>query len=497
MKIWKKNHDDLRSLTKTVVMVVIGWSFLCSLSGYFYVSTEKARTLELAKKEAITIFNKDKAFRMWATGHGGVYVPITDDTPPNPALSHMPERDIVTDQGTRLTLLNPSYMMRQIMEHYEELYGVEGHITSLNLLNEDNLPDEWEEQALEKFEQGEKEVFEVVEKDGHKQLRLTRPMTTQASCLKCHGVQGYKVGDVRGAVGVSISMAPYQALEAKALRVIYLSHAFFWLLGLWVMLISFFHGKKRIAERMVNQQLLEDSFEKIKLFAYSVSHDLKNPVVAIHGLTKLLERKFGDVLGEKGNLYCRQIIRSSEQITKLVEQINIYISTKEHPLDVEAIDPKDIFAQVRQEHGKTLAARSIRWSEPELVPEVTADRLALLRVFRNFIDNALKYGGEGLSHIEIAYADDPLFHIFSVHNDGVGLNSDACQKVFDLFTREGANHSVTGSGLGLAIVKEIAQLHEGKVWSESHGDDGVTFYFAISKELCPIVGQDDSADTSP
>ncbi len=140
MKIWKKNHDDLRSLTKTVVMVVIGWSFLCSLSGYFYVSTEKARTLELAKKEAITIFNKDKAFRMWATGHGGVYVPITDDTPPNPALSHMPERDIVTDQGTRLTLLNPSYMMRQIMEHYEELYGVEGHITSLNLLNEDNLP---------------------------------------------------------------------------------------------------------------------------------------------------------------------------------------------------------------------------------------------------------------------------------------------------------------------------------------------------------------------
>lgn len=447
------------------------------------MNMEKGRTIELAQKEAQTIFNKDKAFRFWASNHGGVYVPITKETPPNPALSHIPERDIFTSGGQRLTLLNPAYMMRQIMEQYEQLYDVKGHITSLKLLNESNAPDDWETRALKSFEQGEKEIFEVVESEGQDWLRLMRPMVTKAVCLKCHAQQGYKVGDVRGAIGVSVAMAPYKALEAKALRVIYLSHVSFWLLGLLVMIISFLHGKRRIGERIAHQQSLEDSFEKIKLFAYSVSHDLKNPVVSIHGLTKLLQKKYGDLFDAKGALYCRQIISSAEQITKLVEQINIYISTKEHPVDVELLDPKDIFSQVRQEYSKALAARSVKWREPETIPEVSADRLALLRVFRNFVDNALKYGGEGLTHIEIDYEDAPPFHIFSVHNDGVCLPPDACQKVFDLFTREASSQNVSGSGLGLAIVKEIAELHEGRVWSESSAEHGVTFYFAISKKL--------------
>jgi signal transduction histidine kinase len=104
-------------------------------------------------------------------------------------------------------------------------------------------------------------------------------------------------------------------------------------------------------------------------------------------------------------------------------------------------------------------------------------------VFRNFVDNALKYGGEGLGHIDISYEEAPLFHIFSVHNDGACLDPEACQKVFDLFTREATSRNVSGSGLGLAIVKEIAELHEGRVWSESETDKGVTFYFAISKKL--------------
>ncbi|MBU0680333.1 MAG: DUF3365 domain-containing protein [Proteobacteria bacterium] len=485
MGIWNKIYNnDLQSVQRVTILAVFGWSFLCSLSGYFYVDMEKGRTMELAQKEALTIFNKDQAFRLWGNKHGGVYVPETKETPPNPALSHIPERDIVTPSGKRLTLLNPAYMMRQIMEQYEELYEVKGHITSLKLLNEKNAPDDWEKRALAKFEQGEKEVFEIVQgDDGESWLRLMRPMITNAFCLKCHAAQGYKAGDVRGAVGVSFSMAPYQALEAKALRVIYLSHILFWLLGLLVIVFSFVHGKRRLVERNTTQQSLEESFEKIKLFAYSVSHDLKNPVVSIHGLTKLLEKHYGHLFDEKGSRYCQQIIRSAEQITKLVEQINIYISTKEQPIDVEVLDPKDIFAQVRQEHSKALNDRSITWHEPENIPEVTADRLALLRVFRNFVDNALKYGGEGLAHIDIAYEKAPLLHIFSVHNDGACLDPEACQKVFELFAREVTSQNVSGSGLGLAIVKEIAELHGGKVWSESETGKGVTFYFAISRKL--------------
>ena len=79
---------------------------------------------DLAKKEATTCLNKDFALRYWAASHGGVYVPITESTPPNPFLNNLPERDIKTPSGNSLTLMNPAYMLRQTMNQYESLYGV-------------------------------------------------------------------------------------------------------------------------------------------------------------------------------------------------------------------------------------------------------------------------------------------------------------------------------------------------------------------------------------
>ncbi|MDA3786395.1 MAG: ATP-binding protein, partial [Deltaproteobacteria bacterium] len=473
MNIGTKKDDDLHSLVWAAVLAVVGWTCLCLVSGYFYVSTEKSRTLELARKEALTVFDKDQAFRHWATSHGRVYVPLTKDTQPNPALSHLPERDIITQRGVRFTMLDPATMMRQIMDKYEELYGVKCQITTLDLLavDKDNGPVEWAQRALEKFEQGVPEHVEVIDEGGHSWLRLIRPLAMEESCLKCHAAQGEALGEALCAVEVAVSLTPYRAMESRSLWVIYLTHGLFWLFGLLVVAGAFVHGKRRMEERRAHNLEIADSFQKIKFFAYSVSHDLKNPVVSIHGLSIWLEKKYGNLLGDKGNQYCRQIMSSAEQISKLVDQINTYISTKEQPLDVELIDLKDIFAQVRQEHSRTLARRSIQWREPDHVPAVSADRLALLRVFRNFIDNALKYGGEGLGNIEIAYEDDPHYHIFSVHNDGASLTPEACRKVFELFSREVSNQSISGSGLGLAIVKEIAELHAGKVWSESIGDN--------------------------
>ena len=74
-------------------------------------------------------------------------------------LKNISERDITTPSGKKLTLMNPAYMVRQVMEDYSELYGVRGHITSLKLKNPDNAPDEWERRALERFEDGAEEVI--------------------------------------------------------------------------------------------------------------------------------------------------------------------------------------------------------------------------------------------------------------------------------------------------------------------------------------------------
>ena len=241
--------------------------------------------------------------------------------------------------------------------------------------------------------------------------------------------------------------------------------------------------KKAEIERKRLISELRESSDKIKLFAYSVSHDLKNPAIALHGMTKLLIKKYRDTLDEKGVLYCDRIMKSSDQIISLVEQINLYMSTKEQPIVLELINAKKIFQTLRQEYSNQLSQRGIKWLESELDIEIRADRLALLRVFRNFIDNTLKYGGDALSAIEISYNKSDEAHIFSIKDDGVGLDPDDCKKIFDPFKRSKRVSEVEGSGLGLAIVKEIAELHNGKVWGESDGTNGITFYFTIAKNL--------------
>ncbi len=119
--------------------------------------------------------------------------------------------------------------------------------------------------------------------------------------------------------------------------------------------------------------------EKLKFFAYSVIHDLRSPAVGVHGLAMLLRKQYGNLLDEKGNLYCDKIMRISEHIVELVEKINIYIATQESPLRIEPVNFGEILKVLREEFSLKLGDRCIKWFEPEAGIEVRADRIALLR----------------------------------------------------------------------------------------------------------------------
>jgi PAS domain S-box-containing protein len=223
--------------------------------------------------------------------------------------------------------------------------------------------------------------------------------------------------------------------------------------------------------------------EVLKLFAYSVAHDLKSPAIGIYGLTKRLCEHYGDVLDERGANYCDQILRASEHIAALVERINVYIATKEARPLIETTNIQEILRMLKDEFLAQLSTRRIEWFEPDSEIEIRADRLSLVRIFRNLIDNALKYGGEQLSKISIGYEEAEPFHIFSVTDNGQGLRGDNPEKIFGLFQRHETSRGVEGAGLGLAIVKEIAEQHGGRVWIESATDDVTSFCISISKSL--------------
>jgi PAS domain S-box-containing protein len=155
---------------------------------------------------------------------------VTPDTPPTPYLANTPERDLITLSGRRLTLINPAYMTRQIYELAQQAGLPQGHLTSLKPLRPQNAPDPWEKKALQAFEHGTAEVSEVVSLNGQPSMRLMRPFRIDPSCLTCHEEQGYKVGDIRGGISVTVRMSPIMTKASHTWSLI-LGHLVLWMLG--------------------------------------------------------------------------------------------------------------------------------------------------------------------------------------------------------------------------------------------------------------------------
>ncbi|MCK5192710.1 MAG: DUF3365 domain-containing protein [Desulfobulbaceae bacterium] len=233
------------------------WTLLIICLAGINIRQERAQSMNLAINTARADLAKDKTFRLWGVSHGGVYVPTTNRTPPNPYLKHVPERDIVTPTGNKLTLMNPAYMLSQIMREYGGLYGSKGHITSLNVLNPKNAPDAWEIEQLKLFKKGETETYELISEKGTEYLRIMKPFITKKECLKCHANQGYAVGDVRGGISLTIPMLPFRELEYKTIRNVIISFCLLWVIGLFFISIFISRLQIVIKQRIEIQQISE------------------------------------------------------------------------------------------------------------------------------------------------------------------------------------------------------------------------------------------------
>ncbi len=286
-----------------VLLSALGWTILVLFLCLYDVSKEKEVTLKMARKEAVITLNKDQSFRFWATRHGGVYVPVTAQTRPNPYLVHVAERDIRTPSGRELTLMNPAHMVRQMMQEYEQSFGAKSHITSLKVLNPENKPDAWERKALGLLAEGDRqEVMEVDAGTKEPFLRLMRPLVTQAGCLKCHAIQGYTIGDVRGAVSVSVALAPYFKMENRIVSTLIVSYASIWLVGLLALSFFTYWGRKQQREQDAYQEQLFNSHQGLQTIIDSVDSliyvaDMENHDLVM--VNKYGRKLFGETKGKK------------------------------------------------------------------------------------------------------------------------------------------------------------------------------------------------------
>lgn len=190
-------------MKKIIFIVAAIWIILISGSFYWNYTEAKKAQEEIAFQAARSFFEQIVITRKWNAQHGGVYVIVTEATMPNPYLE-TPLRDIEVSQNIRLTKINPAYMTRQISEIAAAQKGVQFHITSMMPIRPENKPTPQEVTALQAFQNGTKEIGHFIGTGKEEVFFYMAPLKTEKACLQCHAKQGYKEGDIRGGISVTL-----------------------------------------------------------------------------------------------------------------------------------------------------------------------------------------------------------------------------------------------------------------------------------------------------
>jgi signal transduction histidine kinase/HAMP domain-containing protein len=213
----------------TKFLLVVGTVVAVVISSFFvweYKELEK-HIISGVEKQAEIAFEQIVITRQWSADYGGVYVEKRAGVESNPYLREIGiNPDIIDIEGKKYTLKNPALMTREISS-YAEAKGIhQFHITSLKLINPNNAPDEFERQALEKFENGIKSVSQITIKKGTPVFQYMAPIYVEEACLKCHGHLGYNVGDIAGGISVFVPMQEaYLAIQNTKRNLFFLAAA--------------------------------------------------------------------------------------------------------------------------------------------------------------------------------------------------------------------------------------------------------------------------------
>jgi len=259
--------SQIKLLRRHLIIIMLAWTIAiaASLAWTLKQQTHTNNTAFRVQVEAIHAINME--YRNWIIHNGGIYAPVTPTTPPSQWLSHIPDRDVTTPGGKKLTLLNSSYVFRLVQERMlENGADVRMHIASLKPINPTNKADPWEEQALKSFAKGVKEQASIdVMNDGKSYFRYMKPMVTDSYCMKCHARYGDKIGDIRGGVSISLPVDDILAAAKNEQRSLVIGHGLIWGLGLLGLFIG---GRRQKAALLA----VEESEVQVTLLTNSIAY---------------------------------------------------------------------------------------------------------------------------------------------------------------------------------------------------------------------------------
>lgn len=224
---------------------------------------------------------------------------------------------------------------------------------------------------------------------------------------------------------------------------------------------------------------LTRSNDELEQFAYVVTHDLQEPLRAINSFTQLLKRHCENQLDKRTDELIEHVIDGAARMQMLINDLLTYAQT----------NPDQAFSDVdcTQQLNYVLTDLSLAIEESHAI--ISYDRLPIVKgipfqftqLFYNLISNAIKFRGQQQPRIHIGIKEESNEWIFSVIDNGIGMEERYLERIFQVFQRLHSRREYAGTGIGLAICKKIIDLHKGKIWVKSTPNIGSEFYFAIPK----------------
>lgn len=235
----------------------------------------------------------------------------------------------------------------------------------------------------------------------------------------------------------------------------------------------------RTAELTRANEALASSNAELETFAYVASHDLQEPLRMVASYTQLLARRYKGKLDSDAHEFINFAVDGATRMQQLIQDLLSYsrLTTKARP-------PELIESQAACSSAIVNLRQSIEDSgalvETGSLPTVRADATQLTQLFQNLIGNAIKYRREE-PRIYVAAREEGEFWVFSIKDNGIGIEPQYTQRIFEMFQRLHTRKQYSGTGIGLAICRKIAERHGGRIWVESQPGQGSTFFFSIPR----------------
>ena len=239
-------------------------------------------------------------------------------------------------------------------------------------------------------------------------------------------------------------------------------------------------GERKQAEEALKQTMaeLKRSNEDLEQFAYVASHDLQEPLRMVSSYTQLLEQRYKDKLDADANDFIAYAVDGAKRMQMLIQDLLAYSRVGTRGKSFEATDCNSVLGQARVNLSMALEETGAVVTNDEL-PTIMVDETQLIQVFQNLIGNAIRFRSEEPLHVHILAEQKRNEWVFSVRDNGVGIDPEYHERIFIIFQRLQGKTEDAGTGIGLALCKKIVQRHGGRIWVESELGKGATFFFTL------------------